>query len=73
MTKLACTRMDLLAAGMSVDPPQVADGKGLRDQDSVEGDVRTGKVVLTPGSAEEWVQRKGHEGDVALLGHVGPS
>jgi hypothetical protein len=48
MTKLACTSMDLLAAGMGVDPPV--------DTDKGDG------TVLTPGSAEEWIARQGHEG-----------
>jgi hypothetical protein len=56
MTKLACTRMDLLAAGMGVDPP-VREGEWIGE---ISGDRR--KVVLMPGSAEEWIARQGHEG-----------
>ncbi|KAN0090423.1 Fungal specific transcription factor domain containing protein [Hyaloscypha variabilis] len=56
MTKLACTRMDLLAAGMGVDPP-VKEGERIGE---ISGDGR--KVVLMPGSAEEWIARQGHEG-----------
>lgn len=48
MTKLACIRLDLLAAGMGVD---VLGSLG-----------EEGRVVLTPGSAEEWIARQGHEG-----------
>jgi hypothetical protein len=60
MTKLACTRMDLLAAGMGVDPP-VEQGEGMGE---IVGERQGGgkKVVLTPGSAEEWIARQGHEG-----------
>ena len=56
MTKLACTRMDLLAAGMGVDPP-VREGEEMGE---IGGDGR--KVALMPGSAEEWIARQGHEG-----------
>ncbi|KUJ15379.1 uncharacterized protein LY89DRAFT_670856 [Mollisia scopiformis] len=57
MTKLACTRMDLLAQGMGVDPPCSGgeEGRGV-------GGGGGGGVVLTPGSAEEWIARQGHEG-----------
>ena len=58
MTKLACTRMDLLAAGMGVDPP-VGDLEGSVEMNEADG---TKKVVLMPGSAEEWIARQGHEG-----------
>lgn len=62
MTRLACTRMDLLAAGMGVDPPgSTDDGNG--DGDGGEANGGRGKVVaLTPGSAEEWIARQGHGG-----------
>ena len=72
MTKLASTRMDLLAAGMGVDPPsvvgddddEVATGTGvgmenLRGENWVWGQ---GGTDLTPGSAEEWIARQGQEG-----------
>lgn len=49
-------RMELLAAGMGVDPP-VQEGEGMGE---IGGDGR--KVVLMPGSAEEWIARQGHEG-----------
>jgi hypothetical protein len=60
MTKLACTRMDLLAAGMGVDPP-IEQEEGIGE---IVGQGQDGerKVVLTPGSAEEWIARQGHEG-----------
>lgn len=68
MTKLASTRMDLLAAGMGVDPPSVAgedddegNGVGMENLRGVGG-VGGRKTVLTPGSAEEWIARQGHEG-----------
>lgn len=54
MTKLASVRMDLLAQGMGVDPPE--------GQEQVLEDGRGGKLVLTPGSAEEWIARQGHGG-----------
>lgn len=58
MTKLACTRMDLLAQGMGVDPPG-----GMEGGQEMQGRVVSGKgTVLTPGSAEEWIARQGHEG-----------
>lgn len=56
MTRLACTRMDLLAASMGVDPP-AREGEGMGE---IGADGRT--VVLMPGSAEEWIARQGHEG-----------
>lgn len=56
MTKLACMRMDLLAAGMGVDPP--AEEGMQMGWEAVEGRG----MVLTPGSAEEWVAKQGHEG-----------
>jgi hypothetical protein len=57
MTKLACVRLDLLAAGMGVDLPEL----GGEETEGIEmGEGR--KVVLTPGSAEEWIARQGHEG-----------
>jgi hypothetical protein len=56
MTRLACTRMDLLAASMGVDPP-ARGGEGMGE---IGADGRT--VVLMPGSAEEWIARQGHEG-----------
>ena len=56
MTKLVCMRMELLAAGMGVDPP-VQEGEGMGE---IGGDGR--KVVLMPGSAEAWIARQGHEG-----------
>ena len=61
MTKLACARMDLLAAGMGVDPPQTTS---IDDQleEGVECGAGVKKIVLTPGSAEEWIARQGHEG-----------
>ncbi|CZR58014.1 uncharacterized protein PAC_07904 [Phialocephala subalpina] len=82
MTKLACTRMNLLAQGMGVDPPGVGldgqsgggvDGGVTGEVRGVEGVVGNGEegrllggnikgVVLTPGSAEEWIARQGHEG-----------
>lgn len=83
MTKLACTRMDLLAAGMGVDPPAPGEGGdrlgagmgGGGEELGVEGfdggkflgvndgARREGKMLaLTPGSAEEWIARQGHEG-----------
>jgi hypothetical protein len=72
MTKLASTRMDLLAAGMGVDAPAMegeeiegmggARIEGLRDAGGIWGEGGVRKTVLTPGSAEEWIARKGHEG-----------
>jgi hypothetical protein len=70
MTKLASTRMDLLAASMGVDPPQMEDGGGMGEagmelRDSVGRGAMGGgavKTVLTPGSAEEWIASQGHEG-----------
>jgi len=83
MTKLACTRMDLLAQGMGVDPPgayegneacDVGGGDGIGEEEGfseggrvlgLNGDGLRGMgkmVVLTPGSAEEWIARQGHEG-----------
>jgi len=61
MTKLACVRMDLLAAGMGVDPPaqegvEIRDGS--MDNEDGFGGVGARKVVLTPGSAEEWIARR---------------
>lgn len=68
--------MDLLAQGMGVDPPGVGvNGEvPVEEQSGMEGEVNGiggvegervlgGKgVVLTPGSAEEWIARQGHEG-----------
>jgi hypothetical protein len=69
MTKLASTRMDLLAAGMGVDPPAMegeeTEGMGISINSSrVDGNGIGGtrKTVLTPGSAEEWIARQGYEG-----------
>ena len=56
MTKLACTRMDILAAGMGVDP---ASGEGERVMEMAEDGM---KQVLIPESAEEWIARQRHEG-----------
>ncbi|TVY80655.1 Transcriptional activator protein DAL81 [Lachnellula suecica] len=58
MTKLACVRMDLLAQGMGVDPPQSGNEalEQVMEHDAVK------KLVLTPGSAEEWIARQGHGG-----------
>ena len=55
--------MDLLAAGMGVDPPSmdgVDDDSGV-GMENLAGSSQ-GKTVLTPGSAEEWIARQGHEG-----------
>ena len=55
--------MDLLAAGMGVDPPSLEgsdDGAGVGIE-SLRGSSQR-KNVLTPGSAEEWIARQGHEG-----------
>jgi hypothetical protein len=70
MTKLACIRLDLLAAGMGVDPPDLGAevdeegvALGIGGVDGLgqgNGDGR--KVMLMPGSAEEWIARQGHEG-----------
>lgn len=65
MTKLASTRMDLLAAGMGVDPPQMedsleVDGLGGARMENLRG-MEQKKTVLTPGSAEEWIEKQGHE------------
>ena len=72
MTKLASTRMDLLAAGMGVDPPAIEEEEiegiggmridSLRDASRIGGEGNVRKTVLTPGSAEEWIARQGHEG-----------
>lgn len=55
MTKLACKRLDLLAAGMGVD----GVGEGERGGGGRDGERG---MVLLPGSAEEWIARQGHEG-----------
>ena len=72
MTKLASTRMDLLAAGMGVDPTAMEGEKiegmggvrieGSRDTGRMGGEGGVIKTVLTPGSAEEWIARQGYEG-----------
>lgn len=58
MTKLACIRLDLLAAGMGVDVPDLG---GVGDEGMGMGEEGK-RVMLTPGSAEEWIARQGHEG-----------
>lgn len=58
MTKLACIRLDLLAAGMGVD---ALDLGGVGDESIGMGDEGK-RMMLTPGSAEEWIVRQGHEG-----------
>jgi hypothetical protein len=63
MTKLASTRMDLLAVGMGVDPPPIEgedDGTAVGMEYLMCLDER--KTVITPGSAEEWIARQGYEG-----------
>ena len=55
--------MDLLAAGMGVDPPlmQCEDDRTALGVEYLRGlDQR--KAVITPGSAEEWIARQGYEG-----------
>lgn len=66
MTKLASTRMDLLAAGTGVDPQPMEEGQNLEGGAGVGLDSLRGmeqrKTILTPGSAEEWIAKQGHEG-----------
>ncbi|KAL3428252.1 fungal specific transcription factor domain-containing protein [Phlyctema vagabunda] len=57
MCKLACMRMDLLAAGMGVDPPTLDEG--FAGGDAI---LAGNNSKLTPGSAEEWIARQGHAG-----------
>lgn len=52
VTKLASARMDLLAAGMGVDPPPIAAAV------EANGDIDLGR--LRPESAESWIARQGH-------------
>lgn len=71
MTKLACTRMDLVAAGMGIGGGEGGEEEGSEERpgegswdSSVGMDGLSGKAVLhlAPGSAEEWIARQGHEG-----------
>lgn len=54
MCKLACMRMDLLAAGMGVDPPALDNGLEEGEGVIAGNGVHRQMTKLTPGSAEEW-------------------
>ncbi|RDW68416.1 hypothetical protein BP5796_09073 [Coleophoma crateriformis] len=54
MCKLACMRMDLLAAGMGVDPPALDNGLEEGEGVIAGNGGRQQAAKLTPGSAEEW-------------------
>lgn len=59
-TKLASSRMDLLAAGMGVEMVTLHGGIEV-EAGFVDDDAVTAGAKIQPGTPEEWIAKQGHE------------